>query len=217
MQNGIGDSNLDEPKPIGEEHPQPAALPAEEPAPPEPKGKRHVAGTLRAVLAVFVSIFIGMAIVFIGFYIPALRAQQQLILDKAALAADLQNVNTRLSAAQAQTDAAEGRIAAAEDAVKKAQGLANLLRAESNLNLARAALAGGTTESALVLQSLDQTLKDLKSLTLENEAAQSLKAILERVGAARTFVVVNPRAGDAAAVELERIFTQLLLLEREFE
>lgn len=217
MQNGIGDSNMDEPKPIGEELPQPAVLPAEEMSPLKPKRERHVAGTLRAVLAVFVSIFIGMAIVFIGFYIPALRVQQQLILDKAALAADLQDMNTRLNAAQVRAEAAEKQVASAEDAANKARDLANLLRAESSLNLARAALAGGTTESALVLQSLDQALKDLKSLTLENEAAESLKSILGRVGAVRTFVVVNPRAADAAATELERIFTQLLLLEREFE
>lgn len=216
MQNGIGDSSMDEPKPIGEEHPQPAAVPAEEAVQPIQR-TRHLAGTLRAALAVLVSIFIGMAIVFIGFYTPSLRAQQQLILDRAAVAADLQGANARLTSAEGQLTAAQNSIEAANREMLKARGLVALLRAESNINLARAALAGGTTESALVLQSLDQVLKDLKSLNLEKEAADSLAAIIERVGAARTYVVVNPRSASTSSTELERIFTQLLLLEREFE
>lgn len=160
---------------------------------------------LRNLLIGILLLVIGAAAIFFPLYLPLSRDAGGLRSERDTLAQRATQVEGTLSAVQTQLSGLQGRSTSL-------QALSSLYKLQSDVSIARMALANKDSNSAA--QALTYASTDLEALAPFVQETTVLNGLRSRLSSASSAVQTNP---DRAETELATFVQNLLLLENRFQ
>ena len=184
---------------------QPAPQPAAEKPQPAKKAPSRGRVFLRSLLIGILLLVIGAAAIFFPLYLPLSRDAGGLRSERDTLAQRATQVEGTLSVVQTQLSGLQGRSTSL-------QALSSLYKLQSDVSIARMALANKDSNSAA--QALTYASTDLEALAPFVQETTVLNGLRSRLSSASSAVQTNP---DRAETELATFVQNLLLLENRFQ